>query len=34
MAGGALYFHARYVHPGWARNKVMLATIDSHIFYR
>ena len=33
-AGGALYFHARYVHPGWARNKVMLATIDSHIFYR
>ena len=33
-AGAALYFHARYVHPGWARNKVMLATIDSHVFYR
>jgi spore germination cell wall hydrolase CwlJ-like protein len=33
-AGEALYFHARYVRPGWARNKVQLATIDSHIFYR
>jgi len=33
-AGDALFFHARYVHPGWARNKVALATIDSHIFYR
>jgi len=33
-AGEALFFHARYVRPGWARNKVQLATIDSHIFYR
>lgn len=33
-AGDALYFHARYVRPGWARTKVQLATIDSHIFYR
>ena len=33
-AGEALYFHARYVRPGWARTKVQLATIDSHIFYR
>jgi spore germination cell wall hydrolase CwlJ-like protein len=33
-AGEALYFHARYVRPGWARNKVQLATIDSHVFYR
>ena len=33
-AGEALFFHARYVRPGWARNKVALATIDSHIFYR
>jgi spore germination cell wall hydrolase CwlJ-like protein len=33
-AGEALYFHARYVRPGWARNRVALATIDSHIFYR
>ena len=33
-AGDALYFHARYVSPGWARNKVQLAAIESHIFYR
>lgn len=33
-AGEALFFHARYVRPGWARTKVQLATIDSHIFYR
>jgi spore germination cell wall hydrolase CwlJ-like protein len=33
-AGEALFFHARYVRPGWSRNKVQLATIDSHIFYR
>jgi spore germination cell wall hydrolase CwlJ-like protein len=33
-AGEALFFHARYVRPGWARSKVQLATIDSHIFYR
>ena len=33
-AGDALFFHARYVRPGWARRKVPMATIDSHIFYR
>jgi len=33
-AGEALFFHARYVRPGWARNKVQLAAIESHIFYR
>lgn len=33
-AGEALFFHARYVRPGWARNKVQLAAIQSHIFYR
>jgi len=33
-AGEALYFHARYVRPGWARTKVKLAAIDSHVFYR
>jgi spore germination cell wall hydrolase CwlJ-like protein len=33
-AGEALFFHARYVNPGWARSKVKLAAIDSHIFYR
>jgi len=34
QAGDALYFHARYVKPGWARSKVQLAQIDTHIFYR
>jgi spore germination cell wall hydrolase CwlJ-like protein len=28
----ALYFHARYVSPGWARPRV--AMIGNHIFYR
>ncbi len=33
-ASGALYFHATYVRPSWARQKVELAQIDTHIFYR
>jgi spore germination cell wall hydrolase CwlJ-like protein len=33
-AGDALYFHATYVRPSWARQKVARATIDTHIFYR
>lgn len=33
-AGDALFFHANYVNPGWARRKVQLARIDTHIFYR
>ena len=33
-AGDALYFHASYVKPGWARRKTQLAKIDTHIFYR
>ena len=33
-AADALYFHATYVRPGWARQKVELAQIDTHIFYR
>jgi spore germination cell wall hydrolase CwlJ-like protein len=33
-ARDALYFHATYVHPGWANQKVQLARIDTHIFYR
>lgn len=33
-AADALYFHATYVRPGWARQKVQLAQIDTHIFYR
>lgn len=30
--GEALYFHARYVNPGWKRPRV--ATVGNHIFYR
>ena len=33
-AGDSLYFHATYVSPRWARQKVARATIKSHIFYR
>jgi spore germination cell wall hydrolase CwlJ-like protein len=33
-AADALYFHATYVRPSWARQKVQLAQIDTHIFYR
>jgi metal-dependent amidase/aminoacylase/carboxypeptidase family protein len=29
---GALYFHARYVSPGWRLSRI--GTIDNHIFYR
>lgn len=33
-AGDALYFHATYVKPRWARRKTALARIDTHVFYR
>ena len=33
-AADALYFHATYVNPSWSRQKVQLAQIDTHIFYR
>jgi spore germination cell wall hydrolase CwlJ-like protein len=33
-AEGALYFHATYVDPTWAHQKVELAQIQTHIFYR
>lgn len=33
-AADALYFHATYVNPAWAHQKVQLAQIDTHIFYR
>lgn len=32
--GGALYFHANYVRPGWARSMVKVARIGKHIYYR
>jgi cell wall hydrolase len=33
-AADALYFHATYVRPSWAHQKVELTQIDTHIFYR
>lgn len=30
----ALFFHATYVKPSWARQKVARATLARHIFYR
>ena len=30
----ALFFHATYVKPSWARKKVARATIERHVFYR
>lgn len=33
-AEDALFFHANYVSPSWRHQKVALATIDTHIFYR
>ncbi len=33
-ADDALFFHAHYVSPRWARTKIARARIDSHIFYR
>lgn len=34
QAGNAVFFHARYVRPGWSHTKTRLAQIDTHIFYR
>jgi N-acetylmuramoyl-L-alanine amidase len=31
---GALFFHATYVRPGWAREKHRVARIGRHVFYR
>ncbi|MGB3738997.1 MAG: cell wall hydrolase [Pontixanthobacter sp.] len=33
-AADALYFHARYVTPGWSRNRTRRASIATHLFYR
>ena len=33
-AADALYFHATYVSPRWARKKTRRASIKTHIFYR
>ena len=34
LTGGATYFHARHVRPGWSRDVVQTASIGSHLFYR
>lgn len=31
---GALFYHASYIKPSWARKKKPIARIGSHIFYR
>jgi spore germination cell wall hydrolase CwlJ-like protein len=31
---GALYYHATYIRPKWARQKKTVATIGNHVFYR
>lgn len=33
-ADAALYFHANYVKPGWAKRRVAATTINRHIFYK
>lgn len=33
-ADDAVFFHARYVKPGWSERKQRLAQINTHIFYR
>ena len=32
VVGNALFFHARYVSPGWRMKRV--ASIGNHVFYR
>ena len=31
---GAIFYHAKYIKPSWARKKKPVARIGSHIFYR
>ena len=31
---GALFYHAKYIKPSWARKKTPVARIGQHIFYR
>lgn len=33
-ADDSLYFHATYVNPSWARQKIARAKLSRHIFYR
>jgi spore germination cell wall hydrolase CwlJ-like protein len=34
QVGDALFYHASYIRPSWARTKQKVAHIGSHIFYR
>ena len=34
VAGGATFYHANYVSPGWASRMVKVASIGQHVFYR
>jgi len=34
ITDGALFYHADYVTPGWAKTKVKTVEIQDHIFYR
>jgi spore germination cell wall hydrolase CwlJ-like protein len=34
VAGGATFYHADYVSPGWASRMVKVASIGTHVFYR
>ena len=31
---GALYFHASYIRPDWAKEKKLVSRIGRHVFYR
>jgi N-acetylmuramoyl-L-alanine amidase len=31
---GALYFHATYIRPEWAKEKTLVSRIGRHVFYR
>ena len=34
LLNGALFYHAKYIKPSWARKKKPIAKIGQHIFYR
>ena len=33
FTNGSLYYHADYVNPKWANDKIKIVQIDNHIFY-
>jgi len=34
ITDGALFYHADYITPGWAKTKQRTIEIEDHIFYR